>query len=109
MPNGARAPQEVRPGNGPFEREPLLKALRRSADATEDRILEHWMDPRIAMTHHVFGKLDPAQAARLLLSQFPMPRLAFQSARPPKAASMSAGTAAPSTASACEAPVRERA
>ena len=66
MPKGARAPREVRPGDGPFERESLLAALQRSANATEDRVLEQWKDPRITMTHHVFGKLDPAQGARLL-------------------------------------------
>ena len=66
MPKGARAPREVRPGDGPFDREPLLAALQRSADGTEDRMVERWTDPQVVMTHQVFGKLDPAQAARLL-------------------------------------------
>lgn len=66
FPKGARAPREARPGDGPFDRDALLEALSRSAGATEARVFEQWTDPRFPMTHHVFGKLAPAQAARLL-------------------------------------------
>jgi len=65
FPKGAAAPREIRPANGPFEREPLLAALQQAAAAAEERLFAHWNSPERVMTHHVFGALDTPQGARL--------------------------------------------
>ena len=66
FPPSAKAPSEIRPAAGPFEREPLLDALERAAEATERQFAERWNDPTCLMTHHVFGTLRPPQGARLV-------------------------------------------
>ena len=66
FPKGAKAPREVRPGNGPFDRETVLASLERAAADTENRLVARWTDPKCVMTHHVFGKLRPPQGARLV-------------------------------------------
>jgi hypothetical protein len=64
IPAGARAPRELRPGDGPFDREQLLSALTTSARVTEDALLRAWDEPTARMTHHVFGALRAPQALR---------------------------------------------
>lgn len=66
FPRGARAPREIRPGDGPFDRETVLAGIARSAEDTERRLVARWTDPSCEMTHHVFGKLNPPQGARLI-------------------------------------------
>ena len=66
FPKGARAPREIRPGDGPFDRETVLAALERAAANTENQLVAGWADPNCMMTHHVFGKLRPPQGARLV-------------------------------------------
>ncbi len=66
FPRGARAPREIRPGEGPFERETLLDALARAAKDVEDRFVLGWSQPVSPMTHHVFGALSHPQGARLV-------------------------------------------
>ena len=66
LPKGARAPREVRPGDGPFEREALLGAIERAALVTEDRLVAAWTNANAVMTHHVFGRQNPPQGARLV-------------------------------------------
>ena len=66
LPKGALAPREVRPGDGPFERDAVLSAIERAALVTEDRLVASWNDQRAVMTHHVFGRLEPPQGARLV-------------------------------------------
>lgn len=66
FPKGARAPKEIRPGQGPFDRETVLTALQRAANETEERLISRWSDPSSQMTHHVFGALRPPQGARLV-------------------------------------------
>lgn len=66
FPKGARAPREVRPGNGPFEREATLAAIERAAQETENKLISRWSDPSCIMTHHVFGELKTPEGARLL-------------------------------------------
>jgi DinB superfamily len=66
FPEGARAPSEIRPGPGPFDREAVLAALQHAATATEERLISRWTDPSCQMTHHVFGALRPPQGARLV-------------------------------------------
>ena len=66
FPPSAKAPSEIRPAAGPFEREPLLVALERAAHATEQKFVERWTDPTCVTTHHVFGALRPPEGARLI-------------------------------------------
>ncbi|MEQ1689896.1 MAG: DinB family protein [Gemmatimonas sp.] len=66
FPEGARAPREIRPGDGPFDRETVIDALERAATVTENRLVAGWTDPNCQMTHHVFGRLRPPQGARLV-------------------------------------------
>lgn len=66
FPKGARAPREVRPGDGPFEREAMLAAIERAAQETENKLIDRWADPNRIMTHHVFGELKTLEGARLL-------------------------------------------
>ena len=66
FPPSAKAPSEIRPAAGPFEREPLLDALERAAEATARQFAERWNDPTCLMTHHVFGALRPPEGARLV-------------------------------------------
>ncbi len=66
FPAGARAPREIRPGDGPFDREQTLSALLTSATVVEDGLAREWKGSPVRMTHHVFGALDTPTAARLL-------------------------------------------
>jgi len=66
FPPSARAPREISPGTGPFDRETLLSALEAAAMATEQQFVDRWTDPTCLMTHHVFGALRPPQGARLV-------------------------------------------
>jgi hypothetical protein len=64
IPQGAKAPREVRPDGGPFPRAETLAALEREAAECEAAIRERWDQPTAFATHHVFGKLTPDQALR---------------------------------------------
>lgn len=66
FPRGARAPREIRPGDGPFDRDQTLSALLTSATVVEDALVRVWNGSPIRMTHHVFGALDTPTAAQLL-------------------------------------------
>lgn len=66
FPASARAPSEIRPGPGPYDREAVLKALEAAALATEQQFVERWTDTTSLMTHHVFGALRPPEGARLV-------------------------------------------
>lgn len=66
IPAGARAPRELRPGDGPFDREPTLSALEVSARVVEDAIVREWDSSAARMTHHVFGALRAPQALRFV-------------------------------------------
>lgn len=62
LPEGARAPREIRPGDGPFPREQLLQALQVAASNVQETLVRGWDDPNCQMTHHVFGHLTPITA-----------------------------------------------
>ncbi len=64
IPEGAKAPREIRPGDGPFDRDQVLSALATSAKVAEEALVQHWSDGAGHMTHHVFGKLDAPTAMR---------------------------------------------
>lgn len=61
----SRAPRELRPGPGPFEREATLRAIGSAAADLERDAIAHWSDARAAVTHHVFGALSAADGLRL--------------------------------------------
>jgi len=61
----SRAPRELRPGAGPFERETTLRAIESAAADLERNAVAHWDDSRAAVTHHVFGDLNAADGMRL--------------------------------------------
>ena len=63
---GALAPHELRPGPGPFARDATLANLRQSASTVEAGLLARVADGNPGLTHHVFGRLPPAQALRFL-------------------------------------------
>src|SRR6187402_106329 len=54
LPAGARAPREVRPGDGPFDKDAVLVALEEAAAEAEAGLVRRWADPTCVMTHHVF-------------------------------------------------------
>lgn len=64
IPTGARAPRELRPGPGPFEREPLLAAIKTGAERAEALYLVSEPGRAPGFTHHVFGRLDAGEAIR---------------------------------------------
>lgn len=66
FPRGARAPREIRPGDGPFDQDQTLSALLTSATVVEEALVREWNGSPIRMTHHVFGALDTPTAAKLL-------------------------------------------
>ena len=66
IPGKAKAPSEVRPGPGPFAREALLAALRDGAQTVEAALSTRHADGGAGLTHHVFGRLTPAEALRFL-------------------------------------------
>jgi Protein of unknown function (DUF1569) len=61
----SRAPRELRPGPGPFDREETLRAIESAAAELERNAVTRWNDARAAVTHHVFGNLDAADGLRL--------------------------------------------
>lgn len=63
---GALAPREIRPGPGPFPRDPLLVQLRTVSAAAEATLAGRLDEGGTGITHHVFGRLSPAQALRFL-------------------------------------------
>lgn len=63
VPRGAKAPREIRPSEGPFERAPLLAAIEELAERAEDS-LAGARDSDAGFTHHVFGALPASQALR---------------------------------------------
>ena len=64
VPAGAKAPRELRPGAGPYDRHPTLVALGQAAALFEATLTRRWNDPRTAVTHHVFGRLSAAEMLR---------------------------------------------
>ncbi|MDH4131862.1 MAG: DinB family protein [Gemmatimonadota bacterium] len=63
---GAQAPREIRPGPGPFPRDPLLARLRAVSADAEARLTGRPEQAGAGITHHVFGRLSPARALRFL-------------------------------------------
>ncbi len=66
IPANARAPREVRPGDGPFPRATVLAALDAGAAAVGAALAERHGGGGDGVTHHVFGRLSPAEALRVL-------------------------------------------
>jgi DinB superfamily len=64
LPEGARAPREIRPGDGPFPRDQVLAGLQVAARNVEETLVRGWDDPNCHMTHHIFGQLTPPMAMR---------------------------------------------
>ncbi len=64
VPAGAKAPRELRPGPGSFDRDRTLAALAEGAEAFEASLSRRWNDPAAAVTHHVFGRLSAAEMLR---------------------------------------------
>lgn len=63
VPRGAKAPREIRPGDGPFERAPLLASIRELGERAEAS-LAGVRDSDAGFTHHVFGALPASKALR---------------------------------------------
>ena len=66
IPARARAPREVQPGAGPFPRQAVLDALGAGAADTDAALTARHARGLTGVTHHVFGRLSPAQALRFL-------------------------------------------
>jgi hypothetical protein len=64
IPTGARAPRELMPGPGPFEQEALLTGLAAAVDRAEAAFSVDDTARARGFTHHVFGRLDAAEALR---------------------------------------------
>lgn len=64
IPGGAKATREIRPGDGPFDRDQVLSALATAAKVAEESIVRHWDDRPVHLTHHIFGGLDAATTMR---------------------------------------------
>ncbi|MBM4186554.1 MAG: DinB family protein [Gemmatimonadetes bacterium] len=64
IPAGARAPRELVPGPGPFDRETVLADLEDAANRCEAAVAARWHDRTAGATHHVFGHLVPSQLIR---------------------------------------------
>jgi hypothetical protein len=60
IPAGARAPRELRPGPGPFERDATLAGL----EALAARLEEALAGRETALTHHIFGRMGPDDGLR---------------------------------------------
>jgi hypothetical protein len=56
IPPGARAPRELRPGAGPFERDATLAELEALAARFEEALAER-AGRDAGLTHHVFGRI----------------------------------------------------
>ncbi len=62
IPTGARAPRELMPGPGPFEREALLAGLAAAVQRAEMAFVgDH---ATRGFTHHVFGRMEASEALR---------------------------------------------
>lgn len=70
VPVGAKAPRELRPGPGPFDRDRTLDALTEGAAAFEASLTRRWNDPAATVTHHVFGRLSAAEMLRFAAVHF---------------------------------------
>lgn len=66
LPAGAKASSEIRPGDGPFPRAPLLDALQVAANVAEESIVRRWDERGAGITHHVFGHVELPRAMRFL-------------------------------------------
>jgi hypothetical protein len=64
IPRGARAPSELRPGPGPFEREALLASIAAGAESAEAAYADQGGGRSRGFTHHVFGRLEAVDAIR---------------------------------------------
>lgn len=64
IPSGARAPRELMPGPGPFEQEALLAGLTAAVDRAEAAFAGEDGARARGFTHHVFGRLEAADALR---------------------------------------------
>jgi hypothetical protein len=63
LPKGARAPREIRPGDGPFDQRETLGGLEAIASAFQAKLASH--EGR-GLTHHVFGQMDKAKTWQIL-------------------------------------------
>ena len=61
IPRGARAPREVAPGPGPFDRDATLAAVRTLGTEFDTTLEGQWDVPGAHATHHIFGQLRPVQ------------------------------------------------
>ncbi len=66
IPGKAKAPSEVRPGPGPFPRQEILARLRAGATGVEESLAQAVTSGAPGLTHHVFGRLTPAEGFRFL-------------------------------------------
>lgn len=64
LPPGARAPAEIRPGDGPFPRDAVLGEFRTLAARFEELLSARRTSGGNGFTHHVFGRLDPDRTLR---------------------------------------------
>ena len=64
IPAGARAPREIRPGAGPYERDATLAGIEAAAATFEERLATS--APGQMVTHHVFGRFDARLAWRFM-------------------------------------------
>lgn len=62
LPDGVRAPRELRPGDGPYPREQVLQALQVAAGNVQEILVRHWDDRNCRVTHFILGDLDPPTA-----------------------------------------------
>lgn len=67
MPPGARAPREIAPGPGPFDRAHTLAEVERLAAAWEVAFDAREARGGGTLTHHVFGRLRAGDAARFVV------------------------------------------
>ncbi len=64
IPRAVLAPREIRPGSGPFPSPQVLAALRAGARSAEAVLTTQQGGRNGGITHHVFGRLRPAEALR---------------------------------------------
>lgn len=64
VPPGAKAPRELHPGPGPYDRDQTLAALNLAAERFEATLTRRWNDPAAGVTHHVFGRLSAPDMLR---------------------------------------------
>ncbi len=67
MPAGARAPREIAPGSGPFPQEATIAAVEHEAQGWEDAFDQRQARGGATLSHHVFGRLRGATAARFVV------------------------------------------